>query len=244
MNNKISVVITMILITTTAIFTVPSTVLQLSHAQNNDLQSTVLNIHNRERNQVGTSPLTWSDSLANDAQRYAQYLTTLGLGPRDVLPHATGTGQGENLSWGTPGFYRVDQGVQQWADEKSNYKGTPISREDFLPGVPMIGHYTQMVWKDTTQVGCGTASSSTLEVLVCRYSPPGNYIGQLPYNPGSSSANQAVTDEQSTFAPGQGNTAGVNTNEHTGGNNNADLGENNNAQNGGNNNTDLHEGGT
>jgi hypothetical protein len=82
-----------------------------------------------------------------------------------------------------------------------------------------------MVWKDTKQVGCGTASSSTLEVLVCRYSPPGNYLGQFPYNTGQTSANQAVTDEQSTFAPGQGNNAGVNTNEQNSGNNNGELGE-------------------
>ena len=47
-----------------------------------------------------------------------------------------------------------------------------------------VGHYTQIVWKNTTKVGCGIANSLTDrggEWVVCRYSPPGNYVGQKPY---------------------------------------------------------------
>ena len=110
---------------------------QISRAQTNgNIEGTVMNIHNNERASVNVPSLTWSDNLATDAQKYAEHLLTLGLGPNDILPHATGTGQGENLSWGTPGFYKVAEGVQQWANEKSNYKGTPISRDDFRPGGP------------------------------------------------------------------------------------------------------------
>jgi hypothetical protein len=47
------------------------------------------------------------------------------------------------------------------------------------------GHYTQVVWEETEQVGCGYAScengNSIFEVIVCNYDPPGNYIGQTPY---------------------------------------------------------------
>jgi hypothetical protein len=56
-----------------------------------------------------------------------------------------------------------------------------ITAADFAPGAPMIGHYTQMVWKNTKEVGCGTASNDNLVVLVCRYSPSGNQLGQSPY---------------------------------------------------------------
>jgi hypothetical protein len=38
-----------------------------------------------------------------------------------------------------------------------------------------------MVWRTTTQVGCATARTADEEVLVCRYSPPGNWIGQTAY---------------------------------------------------------------
>lgn len=228
-----------------AILAISWSAIQPAQAQTNgNIEGTVMQIHNNERASVNVPSLSWSDKLAADAQSYAEHLLTLGLGPRDILPHATGTGQGENLSWGTPGFYKVAEGVQQWADEKSNYKGTPISNDDFRPGVPMIGHFTQMVWKDTKQVGCGTASSSTLEVLVCRYSPPGNFIGELPYNTGASSANQAVTDDQNTFAPSQEKAASANTN----GDNSGGSGKNNNGDNSvntsGDNNGGSGEGGT
>lgn len=45
------------------------------------------------------------------------------------------------------------------------------------------GHFTQMVWKGSEQLGCGsvTASSGALYV-VCNYSPPGNYIGEFVAN--------------------------------------------------------------
>jgi pathogenesis-related protein 1 len=64
--------------------------------------------------------------------------------------------------------------LQGWVDEKPS----------------MGGHYTQMVWKNTKEVGCATATvsgksssglSGVVVYLVCRYSPPGNIVGQKPY---------------------------------------------------------------
>lgn len=187
MYKKVSVTITTTLVIT-AMLTVSWLALQRSQAQTNGNFDNILQIHNNERAAVNVPPLSWSDSLAADAKSYAQYLTTLGLSTRDRVPHC-GTGghpscggQGENLSWGwPPGSYSPANGVQRWAAEKSNYHGGPLSEADFAPGVPMIGHYTQMVWKNTSQVGCGTASSNTMAFLVCRYSPSGNYLGQSPY---------------------------------------------------------------
>jgi len=176
-----------------AILTVSSSAMQRSNAQANGNFDNILEIHNTERAAVHDVPLVWSESLAADASSYAQYLTTLGLSGSDLLPHC-GTGshpscgqprQGENLSWccvgGPPGNYKPADGARDWAAEKSNYHGGPLTAADFASGVPMIGHYTQMVWKNTKEVGCGTASNDNLVVLVCRYSPSGNQLGQSPY---------------------------------------------------------------
>ncbi|MGC2570095.1 MAG: CAP domain-containing protein [Candidatus Nitrosopolaris sp.] len=151
---------------------------------------TILDIHNRERADVKVPALVWSDKLAADAKPWAEHLVKLNEGkPIDKLTqndlvHATGTGQGENLSfrsaWGSgpvspPSTESLVQGRYSWVEEKS--------------WTPMGGHYTQMVWKNTKEIGCATATSngktsggqSGLTVyLVCRYSPPGN-TGGPPY---------------------------------------------------------------
>ena len=44
-----------------------------------------------------------------------------------------------------------------------------------------IGHYTQLMWRDTGEVGCALARGSAEDVLVCRYSDAGNYIGERPF---------------------------------------------------------------
>lgn len=150
-----------------ALLTVSWSALQRSQAQTNgNLEGTILSIHNAERAAVGVPQLSWSGSLAADAQSCAQDLASRGYGPRDILPHCS---TGENLAWGTPGFFSARDGAQGWADEKSNWQARgshPLAQADFQPGRPMIGHYTQMVWKNTREVGCAMANSDRLASLV------------------------------------------------------------------------------
>jgi hypothetical protein len=44
-----------------------------------------------------------------------------------------------------------------------------------------VGHYTQIVWRETKEVGCAIDSAKGQDVLVCRYFPAGNVQGQKPY---------------------------------------------------------------
>ncbi len=45
------------------------------------------------------------------------------------------------------------------------------------------GHFTQLVWKKSTQLGCALAMTTNNRVLaVCRYTPPGNYLGLFASN--------------------------------------------------------------
>jgi Cysteine-rich secretory protein family len=190
MYSKISVIISVILVTA-AILTVQSSMLQPSYAQLNAAsQTAILNLHNQERRAVGVPDVTWSNSLATDAENWARYLASLGLRPYnppdrgDIPPHSqfsTNGGQGENLAWGTRNAFSAATLAQGWADERANYiPGTPISSSLSGPN-GVYGHYTQMVWRSTTQIGCGMFSDANQDYLVCRYLPAGNYIGQAPY---------------------------------------------------------------
>jgi len=47
------------------------------------------------------------------------------------------------------------------------------------------GHYTQVVWRATTQIGCGVTTcgsgANTQTEVICNYAPAGNYVGMNPY---------------------------------------------------------------
>ena len=59
--------------------TLPSTILQISQAQlSSSNQNTILSAHNNERSAVGSPHLTWSNSLATEAQNYANQLASEG----------------------------------------------------------------------------------------------------------------------------------------------------------------------
>jgi uncharacterized protein YkwD len=143
------------------------------NVQGADLANSILAVHNQERAAVGVQPLTWSDTLAASAQTWAQHLATSG-----EFKHSPDTSYGENLAGFTlaDGVSAPGGGLSIWVDEKSKYvPGTPASSS--------TGHYTQMVDKQSTQVGCGTATGDghPFSILVCQYSPPGNWNGKPPY---------------------------------------------------------------
>lgn len=176
---------------TAAIVTVPWSVVQFSHAQPNQDMRDVLDIHNRERALVSFPALTWSDSLAADAQMWANHLTTLGIvcGNKGCTPTTPHGATNENIATGyvfpaelgrtSPAEY-----AQMWADEKVAYNAGQRSG-------PGIGHYTAMVWKATTQVGCAFAPGAVpdaegrgggTDFLVCRYNPGKGGASESPLN--------------------------------------------------------------
>ena len=91
-------------------------------------------------------------------------------------------GQGENLymTTATDREYSGRNASQAWYEEIQLYTYAPINSgaNDFAA----IGHYTQMIWKNTTEVGMALAvSKSGATYVVARYSPPGNFVGETPY---------------------------------------------------------------
>lgn len=111
-------------------------------------------------------PVSWSNEVAATSQEWANHL-------RDAmdcgLDHAD-SDYGENLAAGTN--VDAERAVEMWASEKANYSYSPeyVFEND-------TGHYTQIVWRASTRIGCASASCGRSNVVVCRYDPPGNFIG-------------------------------------------------------------------
>ncbi|KAJ7060793.1 CAP domain-containing protein [Mycena amicta] len=142
-----------------------------SNASNQDVTA-YLNAHNTVRAQHGAAPLTWSNNLAAAAQKWANNCQ---------FKHSGGTlgPFGENLAAGS-GQFSIQQGVKSWTDEVSQ----------FNPSNPQPSHFTQVVWKGTSQVGCAVQSCGGIfpanfgkaQYYVCEYSKQGNVIGQFGQN--------------------------------------------------------------
>ncbi len=137
----------------------------------NEIAEEFLEVHNRYRTEVGIEGLTWSDELAESATEWAEQLAATC-----AFEHSTGN-YGENLWMGTSGAFSITDVVDAWGSEKQHYN---YSDNSCVEG-EVCGHYTQMVWENTTEVGCGVASCDGFDIWVCQYTPQGNIVGQKPY---------------------------------------------------------------
>jgi hypothetical protein len=136
--------------------------------------------HNRERAKLGLAPLTWSPALEASAARWAAHLAKT-----NSFEHAP-QGQpdeGENLWMGTKGAYSPEDMVGLWIDEKRMFKRGLFPNVSTTGQWSDVGHYTQIIWYKTARIGCAIASNSDSDFLVCRYDPPGNWIGESPFGP-------------------------------------------------------------
>jgi pathogenesis-related protein 1 len=126
--------------------------------------------HNAVRSRVNVPPLSWSDKLAAAAQQWAGTLIA-----RKQFEHNPKSPYGENLFEIEGANAKPADVVNDWASEAKDYDyATNKCRK-------VCGHYTQVIWRDTKEVGCGVARGGNREVWVCEYNPPGNFTGQKPY---------------------------------------------------------------
>ena len=126
--------------------------------------------HNAVRSRVEVPPLRWSDRLATHAQEWANQLLR-----EQQFYHRPHPAFGENLFEITGARASPADIVSDWASEARDYS----YRANTCRGV--CGHYTQLVWSGTREVGCAVARDPGREVWVCNYNPPGNWIGERPY---------------------------------------------------------------
>lgn len=138
----------------------------------------ILLSHNVERARMGVEPLEWSPELAESAQRWADYLAATGRFEHAPENHANP--EGENLWAGTPGYFSPEAMVNAWVREKQYFRPGVFPNNSTTGRVQDVGHYTQVIWRDTGEVGCARARGVREDVLVCRYAQAGNYRGERP----------------------------------------------------------------
>lgn len=129
-------------------------------------------------------PLTWSSTLAATAQAYANEVAT-----DCQLAHSNAPGLGENLASNGGWMSNPMEVVEGWAAEEACYTFGAFFVSDACNAACVAGlnsngcgHYTQIVWRATTTVGCGFATCSNgNEIWVCNYEPQGNFVGMTAY---------------------------------------------------------------
>lgn len=142
------------------------------------VEARLLNAHNRERGALGVPPLRWNKGLEDSARTWAAHLARTGQ--FEHAPENPRQPQGENLWAGSRGYYSPEAMVEAWIREKRYFRPGPFPMNSSTGRVEDVGHYTQLIWRDTGEVGCAIARGKLEDVLVCRYSNAGNYIGERP----------------------------------------------------------------
>ncbi len=144
----------------------------------------VVAAHNRWRDKYKvTQRVVWDPTVGAVAQEWANRIAQTGQFEHRPDSGADASPYGENLyaAWNpNPATITGDSVVDAWGNEDADYNTTTFTCNDGK----VCGHFTQVVWYNTTKVGCGKAASPTDAnqiYWVCNYDPPGNYGGVNPF---------------------------------------------------------------
>lgn len=139
----------------------------------------MLDTHNAERVAMGVRPLVWNTKLEADARDWAEHLAKTGRFEHAPQSPDYAKAQGENLWMGTKDAYSFRAMVSQWIGEKAQFRAGLFPQVSRSGQVHDVGHYTQVIWGASREVGCALASNAVSDYLVCRYAPVGNVNGRV-----------------------------------------------------------------
>ncbi|KAJ9492165.1 hypothetical protein VN97_g1067 [Penicillium thymicola] len=153
----------------------------------NSYQKSILHYHNLHRSDHSASGLTWSGDLAGAAHTLA---SRCEYGHDTSIPSASGD-YGQNIAYGYDEDLVGEKIISEmmYTDEAPYFASLYGEANPDQTNFEKWGHFTQIVWKATTQVGCATVSCSDLKNVggaapytVCNYGSPGNYAGEYAEN--------------------------------------------------------------
>ena len=163
----------------------------------------MLTQHNYYRALHQVDDLVRLSGIENIAQNYSQYLVSIG-----TMVHSSnyyqGSKLGENLYWGPKKNGIGKSAVDLWYNEVSEYD---FNNPGYKSG---IGHFTQVVWKNSKKLGCGIGcGSNNYCYVVCNYNPAGNYLNSFGSNvfPKIEEESDTTTTEPETQVPESDTTA-------------------------------------
>jgi len=137
----------------------------------------VLKTHNDLRAQYGSRPLAWDPVLAAQARSYGP---TLAQYDRPV--HSPRTGR----EWSRENLLQALRGtptsgmLNVWVGESRYFTPGIFPNVSTTGNWADVGHLTQMLWADTTTVGCAVQRGiGNFDWLICRYAPAGNKDGKM-----------------------------------------------------------------
>jgi len=143
-----------------------------------DEEQAGLEKHNAFRMIHDAPDMTLNKQMCEEAKAYAEQLAQMG-----TLTHSS-SGDGENLSMGcsTNKAQTMEEAVTNWYNEVCQ-PGYNFDSGGFSGGT---GHFTQVVWKESTELGIGRAetqqSGMKCAYIVGRYRPAGNMMGDFANN--------------------------------------------------------------
>jgi uncharacterized protein YkwD len=151
-------------------------------------RNTALSKHNTYRATHRSPNMTLSNSLNTTAQFWANQMASTGNFAHSSPSQRNNAGENLYVYYTTASLIASDvlanQAVQSWYNEVVNYN---YAKPGFSSAT---GHFTQVVWKSSTQLGCGAAKGTkTINgrvynafYVACHYAPAGNVTGQFPAN--------------------------------------------------------------
>ncbi|CAB3991903.1 PRY1-like isoform X1 [Paramuricea clavata] len=144
-------------------------------------QQSALEAHNKYRQFHNSPPLVQNSEMSSQATEFAQKLAKSSINDAEHSQKSSRENQGENVYVGCQTNPSGADVTKEWYKELCNYD---YNKQAKIDAKEPIGHFTQVIWKSSTEFGIGRAygSDQNCVYIVARYKPAGNVLGSESAN--------------------------------------------------------------